>query len=70
MIPLAPRAAWIRTERSAHARSLGAAQAFPLTGDGVHVYALLHSDSQPDAPALAEARYRDWGAERWPEEGE
>jgi hypothetical protein len=55
---MTPRAVWIRAERAAHSRALGAAQAFPLTGDGL--YALDACQHAADATALAEARYRDW----------
>ena len=59
------RAAWIRSEQSAHSRALGAAQAFPLIGDGEHDRAVYtnprHATMNGElAPALAEARYKDW----------
>lgn len=59
------RAAWIRSEQSAHIRALGTAQAFPLIGDGDHARAVYtdpkHLTMNGElAPALAEARYQDW----------
>lgn len=60
------KAAWIRAERFAHTRALGSAQPFLLTGDGPETKAVIAAPPAATelGPALAEARYRDWQAER------
>jgi hypothetical protein len=62
---------WLASARAAHTRALGAVQAFPLFGDGEHAAAargdakmLLTADPEITGAALAEARYRDWHAQR------
>lgn len=58
---------WHRKEQAEHNRCLGDPQPFHLTGDGEHVRALAgrvrHSDPLLGAK-LADARYRDWLAQR------
>lgn len=62
------RSAWLAAERAAHSRALGAAQAFPLFGDGDNtrgIWGGAELSGEQSAAALADARYRDWlAAER------
>lgn len=57
---------WLHQERAEHARDLAAPQPFPLTGDGENTMRLsMFRRQQRDlAGALADARYRDWLANR------
>jgi hypothetical protein len=58
---------WHRKEQAAHDHSLGDPQPFNLTGDGEHTKELARRVRSSDpllGPKLAEARYRDWKAER------
>jgi hypothetical protein len=53
---------WFHEERAKHDRELGAPQPFPLAGDGEHLASAI--GGKWDGGKLADARYRDWLAQR------